>query len=64
MTNISIDDGLLKIAGDKHDVPLEVLVALLALESEFGNLTTPALKGEFARKIAEILDASSDRAVA
>jgi hypothetical protein len=61
MTKVPMDDGLLEIAATKHNVPLDVLVELLALEAEFGNLTTPAVKGEFSRKIAEILDAGSER---
>jgi membrane-bound lytic murein transglycosylase B len=61
MANVSMDDGLLEIAAAEHGVPLEVLVALLALETEFGNLTAPGAKGDFAREIAEILDAGAER---
>lgn len=61
MTNVPMEDGLLQIAAEKHNVPLDVLVSLLDLETEFANLTMPGAKGDFARKIAEILDAGSER---
>jgi membrane-bound lytic murein transglycosylase B len=61
MTNVPMDDGLLQIAAEKHDVPFDILVALLALEAEFGDLTTPGARGEFATNIAEILDAGAER---
>ena len=64
MTNVSMDDGLLEAAARKHEVPLDVLVALLTLEKEFGNAATAAAKGEFAIKIGEILDAGAARDLA
>lgn len=61
MTKVPMDDGLLEAAAKKHGVPSDVLVSLLALEKEFGNAATLAAKGEFAIKIAEILDAGAAR---
>ena len=59
MANVPMEDELLKLAAEKHGVPRKVLVALLALEEEFSNLTTPSAKGDFSREVARILDEAS-----
>ncbi len=61
MTNVPMDDELLEAAARKNRVPIDVLVALLTLEKEFGNATTPGSKGDFAIKVGEILDAGAAR---
>lgn len=62
MANVAMEDELLELAAAKHGVPLNVLVALLALEDEFANLTTPSAKGDFSREVARILDEASREA--
>ena len=59
MANVSTEDELLKLAAEKHALPLKVLMALLELEGEFSNLTTPSAKGDFSREVARILDEAS-----
>jgi membrane-bound lytic murein transglycosylase B len=62
MTKVPMEDELLKLAAERQGVPLDVLMALLDLETEFGNLTVPGAKAEFSRQVARILDEGSGRA--
>ena len=62
MANVAMEDELLKRAAEEHGVPVKVLMALLALEQEFSNLTTPSAKGDFSREVARILDEASGAA--
>jgi membrane-bound lytic murein transglycosylase B len=59
MANVLKADELLKLAAEQHGVSPEILLALLELEGEFGNLTAPGAKGDFSREVARILDAAS-----
>jgi len=63
MTNMPTEDELLRSAADNHRIPVDVLVALLALEADFVNLTSPGTKGELSREIARILDEAASRMV-
>jgi hypothetical protein len=61
MTDVQTEDELLRSVADTHRVPFDVLVALLGLEADFVNLTSPATKGELSREIARILDEAASR---
>lgn len=61
MSKIPMNDELLTLAASKHGVPLEILVSLLELETEFGNRTSPTAKNEFSREVWRILDEGAAR---